>query len=153
MNLNLILNNYDNKISEFNNIYKLPYIVYNSTSDIDNEIIIYNNDNKLKFKRYILSYIYEKNNKIKYNWSWTNINISNNNNSEIKKIFEYGLKLNNITNNFNDNIKYYLVNSSFYINIFELDIILAISLTSILLTISETTFFISGYSVLIIWVG
>jgi hypothetical protein len=55
--------------------------------------------------------------------------MNNNNNNEIKKIFDYGIKINNINNKFIDNIKYYLISNSFYINnIYELDIIIAASL-------------------------
>ena len=131
MNFKLLLDYYDKKMIEFNDINKYPYKIYYNNSDIDNTKIIFNEDDNLKFDIFILSYIIKKNNNIKYVWSWSNLEINNNNNNnnnEIKKLFEYGLKMNNINNKFNDNIKYYLINSSYYINQYELDIILAISL-------------------------
>jgi len=130
MNFKLLLDNYDKKMTEFNNIKKYPYKIYYSKSDIDNTKIIFNEDDNLKFDIFLLSYIIKKNNKIKYIWSWSNLEINNNNNNynEIKKLFEYGIKINNINDKFNANIKYYLINSLYYINQYELDIILAISL-------------------------
>ena len=128
MNLELILKKYDESILNYTKIYekeKIKIKIINSTSDISNDIIILNND---KYNRFILAYIKKSNNKIKFIWSWKDINMNNNNNTEIKKIFDYGIKLNDINNNFNDNIKYYLINNTLNINIFELDIILAISL-------------------------
>ena len=130
MNFKLLLDNYDKKMTEFNNINKYPYKIYYGKSDIDNTKIIFNEDDNLKFDIFLLSYIIKKNNKIKYIWSWSNLEINNNNNNynEIKKLFEYGIKINNINDKFNANIKYYLINSLYYINQYELDIILAISL-------------------------
>ena len=129
MNFKLLLDNYDKKMTEFNNINKYPYKIYYGKSDIDNTKIIFNEDDNLKFDIYLLSYIIKKNDKIKYIWSWSNLEINNNNNNnEIKKLFEYGIKINNINDKFNANIKYYLINSLYYINQYELDIILDISL-------------------------
>ena len=129
MNFKLLLNDYDKKMTYFyNNLKKLSYEYHISNSDIDNTTITYNNDKNFKYDKYILSYYYVKKDKIKYIWSWSDLNMNNNNNNEIKKIFDYGIKLDNIKNNFIDNIKYFLINNSFYINIYELDIILAVSL-------------------------
>jgi hypothetical protein len=132
MNLKFLMDNFDKKSIKFYNynFYKLPKEIHSSTSDIDNTTIIFNNDNNLKFDRFILSYFYHKNDKIKFIWSWSDLDINNNNNNEIRKLLDYGLNLNNSNNNnkFINNIKYYLINSSLYINVYELYIIFAVSL-------------------------
>ena len=131
MNIKLLLDDYDKKQFYFHDFYgNKPFTSHESKTDLDNTTVTYNIDGKnIVLNIYTLAYIYVKKKKLKFYWSWNNLNMNNNNNNEIKKLFDYGLKINNINNNFIDNIKYYLINNSFYINnIYELDIIIAISL-------------------------